>query len=401
MLIVAFMFLSKPKCCFDRYVTQCTLQMFADMKCDDLDVFIMACQDGEKPEFTAKSKIPKKGTLRVALVGERNKILIAFDCRQIKKSFGGLPQDTEIDNDENRSITDQLGVFAVSLGERGGDIVLPSQLLSDDRWVRFVLLLLDLENLNVSMTISEQQKINADHLVKILRNHFQQHLIHHIRDKCKRTHWSMHFAYSNLAVSAACMVLSNHTVEELCCLQDSDSLLSPTPYNFYQCAQFPNHEGAYLYYDGNKGCFVRSGKVTRRGFTVGGKEHLDESKKVKHSTHFYDLYPSSTCHPRAHKRVTKGTFQALQQVIGAGWDPISDVAKKLDRCWVDGGLLIVNEKETKQIKSSMGKALTDMQKFHDMCAYQFELGYDLALSPSCNVLESPGFESVLGIYGGR
>ncbi len=68
---------------------------------------------------------------------------------------------------------------------------------------------------------------------------------------------------------------------------------------------------------------------------------------------------------------------------------------------MDGGLLIVNEKEMKQIKSSMVKALTDMQKCHDMCAYQFELGYDLALSPSCNVLESPGFESVLGIYGGR
>jgi hypothetical protein len=68
---------------------------------------------------------------------------------------------------------------------------------------------------------------------------------------------------------------------------------------------------------------------------------------------------------------------------------------------MDGGLLIVNEKETKQIKSSMGKTLADMQKFHDMCAYLFELGYDLALSPSCNMLESPGFESVLGIYGGR
>ena len=68
---------------------------------------------------------------------------------------------------------------------------------------------------------------------------------------------------------------------------------------------------------------------------------------------------------------------------------------------MDGGLLIVNEKETKQIKSSMGKALTDMQKFCDMCAYQFELGYNLALSPNCNVSESPGFESVLGICSGR
>ncbi len=96
-------------------------------------------------------------------------------------------------------------------------------------------MLLDLENLNVLMTISEQQMIEADHLVKILRDRFQQHLIHRVRDKCKRAHWSMQFAYSNLAMSAACMVLSNHTVDKLRCLQDLDSLLSPTPYNFYQC----------------------------------------------------------------------------------------------------------------------------------------------------------------------
>jgi hypothetical protein len=105
--------------------------MFADMKCNDLDAFIMACQDAEKPEFTAKSKIPKKGTQTEALAGKRNKILIAFDCRQIKNLIRRtLPQDTEINNDENRSIANQLGVFAVSLGERDGDMVLPSQLLS-------------------------------------------------------------------------------------------------------------------------------------------------------------------------------------------------------------------------------------------------------------------------------
>ena len=67
--------------------------MFADIKCDDLNAFIMARQDAEKPDFTEKSKIPKKGTLREALVGERNKILIAFDCRQIKNSIEGIPQD--------------------------------------------------------------------------------------------------------------------------------------------------------------------------------------------------------------------------------------------------------------------------------------------------------------------
>jgi hypothetical protein len=71
----------------------------------------------------------------------------------------------------------------------------------------------------------------------------------------------------------------------------------------------------------------------------------------------------------------------------------------LDRSWNDGGLFIFSEKESKQIRSSMGKGMTDMQKFHMFAAYQFEMGYDLAISPGCNVSESPGFESVLGIYG--
>jgi hypothetical protein len=57
----------------------CSLEMFASLKCDELDAFIMAHQDHDKPKFTAKSQIPKKGTLSDAVLGERNKILIAFD----------------------------------------------------------------------------------------------------------------------------------------------------------------------------------------------------------------------------------------------------------------------------------------------------------------------------------
>jgi ssDNA-binding Zn-finger/Zn-ribbon topoisomerase 1 len=129
----------------------------------------------------------------------------------------------------------------------------------------------------------------------------------------------MHFAYSNLAVNVVCLVLRKHASDKLQCTQDLDSPISQTPYIFYQCAQFPDCEGAYLYYDANKGCFVHSGKLTRRGFSVRGKDHFDESKNIKSSTAFYDLYLSSTC-PRAHKRWTKGTFDTLKQIIAAGWD---------------------------------------------------------------------------------
>ncbi len=76
----------------------------------------------------------------------------------------------------------------------------------------------------------------------------------------------------------------------------------------------------------------------------------------------------------------------------------------LRSCWTKVGnaavFKIFDEKESKQIRASMGKGMTDIQRFHNMCAYQFEMGYDLAISHSCNVSESPGFESVLGIYGG-
>ena len=123
-------------------------------------------------------------------------------------------------------------------------------------------------------------------------------------------------------------------------------------------------EGAYLYYDGNKGSFIRSGKVTRQGFTVRGKEHFDESKKEKSSTHFYDLYPST--------RVQEPTKEAQKvhlkifRIVGAGWDPTSNCANMLDKSWENGGLLIFNERESTQIRASMGKGMTGLQKFHDM-----------------------------------
>jgi hypothetical protein len=62
--------------------------MFSSLKCDELDAFIIARQDINKPELTAKSKIPKKGTIREAKQGKKNKIRIAFDCSMLKKCVG-------------------------------------------------------------------------------------------------------------------------------------------------------------------------------------------------------------------------------------------------------------------------------------------------------------------------
>jgi hypothetical protein len=64
------------------------MHTFNFLKCDELDALIIARQDINNPEFTAKSKIPKKGTIREAKQGKKNKIQIASDCRMLKKSVG-------------------------------------------------------------------------------------------------------------------------------------------------------------------------------------------------------------------------------------------------------------------------------------------------------------------------
>ena len=55
----------------------------------------------------------------------------------------------------------------------------------------------------------------------------------------------------------------------------------------------------------------------------------------------------------------------------------------------------------KEIKGSMRKISSDMEKFHNIASYQIELGYDLAICPGLNASRSPGYEIVLGVFGGE
>jgi hypothetical protein len=76
--------------------------MFASLKCDELDAFIMAHQDRDNPQFTAKSKILKKGTMSEAALGKRNKIRIAFDSQESKNGFiDKMSYDISISNEED------------------------------------------------------------------------------------------------------------------------------------------------------------------------------------------------------------------------------------------------------------------------------------------------------------
>ena len=100
------------------------------------------------------------------------------------------------------------------------------------------------------------------------------------------------------------------------------------------------------------------------------------------------------------KRNKLGCFEHLTQIIGAGFDPASEPAMEVIKNYNEGGLLIMSKDDERQIKLYPKKELTAVQKFQEVIAYLFEFGYDLALSPENNVSRSPGFESILGIFGG-
>jgi hypothetical protein len=168
------------------------------------------------------------------------------------------------------------------------------------------------------------------------------------------------FAYKNLPVVAAAMLLSNHLKIELKFLTKNACLLGYNSNQFIPCLAFPRREGAYLYYDVNREVFVRSGKVVRRGFQARHDEHYAGSKEEKSSTHFYFMYPSYQGKRQA-KRDKLGCFEHLTQVIAVGFDPAAEPAMHITKDRNEGGLLILSRDDERRIKSALKKDLTPVQ----------------------------------------
>ncbi len=96
-----------------------------------------------------------------------------------------------------------------------------------------------------------------------LREQFKEHVNSRVKQVSKRNHWVLKLAWKNLLVVASIMLSSNHLKMELKCLGEHACLLGVNTNQFIPSGAFPNREGAYLYFDGNRGVFVRSGKVVR------------------------------------------------------------------------------------------------------------------------------------------
>jgi hypothetical protein len=386
----------------EEFLHLCTIEIFARLTNPQLEAFIFA----HDPNFTTRSQLPVKGNLNDAKSNTdpatRNRIRVAYDCRSSPNIIEGiLPHDlSEVADDDE---AEEVRVHLISLSD--DEIVQPSALLSNKPWVEYVASLLDLEKICETPTdISSTEKAKADLLLIKLQERFRRHVIMRISQSTKRTHWSLKVAYRNLSVVAAIMIMSKHVAMDLSCLGESSCLLAPTTAGFIPCEDHSsmNRQGAYLYFNINTGQWIRSGKVVRRGFVVRHDEHYKSSQQDDPKLNFYLMYPSKDG-KRSGRRGKLGYFEHLRQLVAAGFDPTTDLAKCMDKDYQDGGLLMLSCDDKGRIesslKSSLKKELTKIEKYQEYIAYLFELGYDLAINPDNNVSRSPGFESFLGIFG--
>ena len=98
-------------------------------------------------------------------------------------------------------------------------------------------------------------------------------------------------------------------------------------------------------------------------------------------------------------RQRKGTFESLGMYIAAGFDPNFDTAASVSKNYHDGGILVMDNNDINCIKSSMPRIPVEVHKFHTYLAYLMEFWYNLSIRPSVNVSESPGFETIAGLFG--
>jgi hypothetical protein len=99
-------------------------------------------------------------------------------------------------------------------------------------------------------------------------------------------------------------------------------------------------------------------------------EHYKSSQQDDPKLNFYLIYPSKDG-KRSGRRGKLGYFENLRQLVAAGFDPTTDLAKCMDKDYKDGGLLMLSCDDKDRIESSLKsllkKELTKIEKYQEYC----------------------------------
>ena len=163
--------------------------------------------------------------------------------------------------------------------------------------------------------------------------------------------------------------------------------------------------GSYLHYSNEELQWIRSGKAVGSDSSspINGLVYRNEQghmKKAMVSTLldgecFYTLYPSRLNTSQLPNKI--GHFEDLIQYCGFSFRRENDLegltSTDEGKCMFDWSVYI-NHLD----RSKLGGLKTLREKQLTVIGYFFELCYDICLSPSQNVSNNPGFESIIGAF---
>ena len=191
---------------------------------------------------------------------------------------------------------------------------------------------------------------------------------------------------------AAIITLTGHSMgKNITYMRASESLLSLDvqarflPYS----DDFEDSQGAYMFYDDERGCFVRTGKANSIGKRL--KEHRKCADAVVATSKFYLAYPTEEAHKKrgTSRDLVRGRFEHLRPFIALSWK--KDMGKQVTE------LFTWSPNVSKEL-GIQTKRQSTVDKKVELVTYLVELIYELMLDPNRDVSENPGFETVLRTY---
>ena len=266
----------------------------------------------------------------------------------------------------------------------------PSSYLQDPAWV-------DTFKSCVRGVLSDESESvatgRADKLATALEMRLKSHVATKV-DATKHRHWTLSFVLDNLPPMAAGLCLVDHVVDYMdTCSFDERLLKLPKSNKFRVMSEdLRLFEGCYLFYDRVKDKWIRSGKSAGTGaqsnFGQRGVQHLRNSKSLEQmkSHALYRLYPDRDT---PNLGAPDGFFDHLDTYCAMAFDRASDLSPLCSKNKIDS-LFVWSDRTMKELKAK-GGCLRDHQLV--AVAYLWELVYELLLSSSNDVSESPGFES--------
>ena len=249
----------------DIYIFNVTHEALEKCNANELGSFICV-----RKTDLPKSNLPKKGKISDAIKGENNLNSMAYGCRQMpnitKEKVNNNKKNYELNNE---IIQLKRHEIEINTNENILKSKKPSQLLTNPIWVTAVWELFGDSSMKEEYDkVSDSILEKSDKLVKIMTTRLTNHIHQRISNEKKQEHWCLHWTSRNMGHVVAIMQLLDHFKPDIDCLDNNATLLAKSGNFKIVNEENLEKEWAYLYFDSNNNSFIRSGKVTGRGFIV-------------------------------------------------------------------------------------------------------------------------------------